>query len=182
MPRWLQLPNLITASRLALAPFVVLAILDGRDGRALALFFLAAVTDALDGMAARHLRLSTTAGAYLDPIADKCLLSGVFLALAASHTVPWWFVAVVFGRDLYILLAAGLLMAVNRLRRFPPSVWGKAATFFQISTAVGWLVSNVARVPVLLSISSVMLWPCAALTIYSGLDYTRRGLRAIRAH
>jgi cardiolipin synthase len=182
MPRWLQLPNLITASRLALAPFVVLAILDGQHSRALALFFLAAVTDVLDGMAARHLRLSTTAGAYLDPIADKCLLSGVFLALAASRTVPWWFVAVVFGRDLYILLAAGLLMAVNRLRRFPPSVWGKAATFFQISTAVGWLVSNVVRVPVLLSISSVMLWPCAVLTIYSGLDYTRRGMRAIRAH
>jgi cardiolipin synthase len=72
MPRWLQLPNLITASRLALAPFVVLAILDGQHSRALALFFLAAVTDVLDGMAARHLRLSTTAGAYLDPIADKC--------------------------------------------------------------------------------------------------------------
>ena len=182
MPRWLHVPNLITATRLALAPFVIFAILDGRDGRALALFFVAALTDVLDGAAARHFRLSTTSGAYLDPIADKCLLSGVFLALAASHTVPWWFVAVVFGRDLYILLAASLLMAGNRLRRFPPSLWGKAATFLQISTAVGWLVSNVFQTSVLLAISSAMLWPCAALTIYSGLDYTWRGMRAIRAH
>ena len=79
---------------------MIQAILDGRHALAFGLFALAAFTDFLDGAAARRLGVSTQAGAYLDPIADKCLLSGAFLALAAARMVPWWLVAVVFGRDL----------------------------------------------------------------------------------
>ena len=66
---------------------------------------MAALTDVIDGALARSYGLASQVGAYLDPIADKCLLSGIFLALGATGTVPWWFVAVVFGRDIYILLA-----------------------------------------------------------------------------
>ena len=58
---------------------------------------------------------ATQAGAYLDPIADKCLLSGVFLALAAARMVPWWLVGIIFGRDLYILLGVGN-RAVDHIR------------------------------------------------------------------
>src|SRR5215471_2053243 len=105
MPSWLNLANCITLLRLVLVPFVITAILGGQHLRAAELFALAAVTDVLDGAAARRLRLASQTGAYLDPIADKCLLSGVFVALAAVESVPWWFVAVVFGRDLYILMA-----------------------------------------------------------------------------
>src|SRR5580704_6321728 len=109
MPRWSNLPNLLTLTRLVLVPFVIQAILDGHHFRALALFAAAAVTDVMDGAAARRLRLATPIGAYLDPIADKCLLSGVFLALAMARVVPWWFVAVVFGRDIYILIGVATI-------------------------------------------------------------------------
>ena len=82
MPPWINLPNLFTLVRLALAPFVMQAVLGGRPVTAFVLFALAAFTDYLDGAAARRLATATQAGAYLDPIADKCLLSGTFLALA----------------------------------------------------------------------------------------------------
>src|SRR5262244_2762586 len=104
MPSWLNLPNSLTLLRLLLVPFVILEILAGRHFDALVIFTVAAVTDVLDGAAARRLGSSTSTGAYFDPIADKCLLSGVFLALAMAGLAPIWFVAVIFGRDLYILL------------------------------------------------------------------------------
>jgi cardiolipin synthase len=180
MPRWINAPNLLTASRLALAPVVVAAILGGRHFAAIAVFALAALTDLLDGWAARRFGSSTQAGAYLDPIADKCLLSGVFLALAMARVVPWWFVAIVFGRDVYLLTAAAMLAAAGR-RKFTPSVWGKASTFVQIATAIAWLAGGALESPVTLAISRAMLWPCAALTIWSGLHYTWRAMRAPRA-
>ena len=153
MPRWLNLANCFTLLRLALVPFVIGAILDRHAVRALELFALAALTDILDGAAARGLRLATQTGAYLDPIADKFLLSGVFLALAAVRTAPWWYVAVVFGRDLYILMAVGVLMAFTRVRKFPPSTWGKRSTFFQIVTAVLWMAKKC------LGLMLSILWP-----------------------
>jgi len=181
MPRWFNLANLFTLLRLVLVPFVIGAILDGRHGRALELFFVAAFTDVIDGALARSYGLVTQAGAYLDPIADKCLLSGIFLALGATGSVPWWFVAVVLGRDMYILLAVVAVMALTKVRRFPPSFWGKVSTFVQIATAVAWMVENIWPGPLLRSISSAMLWICAAFTVWSGVHYTLRGAQILRA-
>ncbi len=182
MPRWLNLPNLLTLTRLVLVPFVVLAILDGRHFQALALFAAAAVTDVLDGAAARRWGNTTAAGAYLDPIADKCLLSGVFLALGVARIVPWWFVAVVFGRDLYILMAVAAFLLMSPVRKFPPSVWGKVSTFVQILTVVTWMARDILEIPGLSVLSSVILWPCLAFTVWSGLHYTWRGVQLARAH
>jgi cardiolipin synthase len=183
MPNWpdfANLANLLTLLRLLLVPVIIQAILSGRHGWALALFMLAGLTDALDGMVARRLGRQTEAGAYLDPIADKCLLSGIFLALALARTVPWWFVAIVFGRDLYILLAAAAIMTFTPVRKFPPSVWGKASTFIQLSTAVVWMVRNMLMTPLTEALAAGMLWVSAAFTIWSGIHYTWRGLRIVR--
>jgi len=182
MPRWVNVPNLFTALRLLLVPFIIGAILKGEHGRALFLFVCAALTDLLDGAAARYLHLTTQVGAYFDPIADKCLLSGVFLALAIAGLVPRWLVAIVFGRDLYILFAVGFLLWLTSLRKFPPSVWGKVSTFVQVVTAVMWMVRNWSSVPVLNAFSAAMLWPCAVFTIWSGVHYTWRGVQLARAH
>jgi cardiolipin synthase len=182
MPAWLNLPNLLTLSRLALTPFVIVAILHGRHVQALALFAVAGVTDFLDGIAARRLGATTPAGAYLDPVADKCLLSGVFLALAVARIVPRWVVAIVFARDLLILAGVAIVLLLTSVRRFPPSNWGKWSTFIQILTVVAWMARNAAQTPVLDSLAWLMLWPCVGLTIYSGLDYTVRGIRISRSH
>jgi len=182
MPRWINLPNLFTLLRLVLVPFVIQAILQGRYTLALALFGIAAVTDILDGAAARRFGLSSQAGAYLDPVADKCLLSGVFLALAAAKAVPWWFVGVVFGRDLYILLGVAGVMLFTPVRKFPPSIWGKVSTFVQILTAVVCMARNALELRVLDALSPAILWLCVVFTAWSGLHYTWRGFRVARAH
>jgi cardiolipin synthase (CMP-forming) len=177
MPNWVNLPNGLTLVRLALAPFVVAAVLSGRALQAFVLFGVAAWTDILDGLAARHFQAGTRVGAYLDPIADKCLLSGVFVALAVARRVPWWVVGIIFGRDLYIVLASLVVMQFTPIRNFPPSRWGKLSTFAQILTVAVWMGRDWLQLEVLDSLSSAMLWLCVALAVWSGLHYTWRGVR-----
>jgi cardiolipin synthase len=182
MPAWANLPNLLTLLRLLLVPVVVHYILDGRYLLAGWLFGAAAFTDILDGWAARAMKVSSTTGAYLDPIADKCLLSGVFLALAWARLVPRWLVAIIFGRDIYILCGVAIFMLFTPLRRFPPSVWGKVSTFVQICTAVFCIAYVIFGTRVLAEVSSAMLWPCVGFTVWSGLDYTWKGIQAYRKY
>ena len=182
MPPWLNLANLFTLSRLVMTPFIVRDTFEGQHTRVLVLFFIAAWTDAIDGWIARASHSATKTGAYLDPVADKVLMSGVFLAMGAAGIVPWWFVAVVFGRDLYLVLAVLAIMSLTKVRSFPPSQWGKLSTFVQIATAVTWMTRNVYPGPVLDALASAMLWICAAFTLWSGLHYTVRGARMLRTH
>lgn len=182
MPAWLNLPNALTFLRLALTPFVIQAIVTEKPGLAVALFIFAAVTDILDGAAARRLNLGTSTGAVFDPIADKCLLGGVFLALALGHYVPWWFVGIVFGRDILILLGAGILYLLTPIRKFPPSAWGKLSTFIQIDTAVVWMARNMLEIPQLDTLAAAMLWVCAAATAFSGVHYAWRAAQLARPH
>jgi cardiolipin synthase len=182
MPRWINAPNLLTLVRLALVPFILRAIFHGDHWLALSLFACAGVTDVLDGALARRFGETTMAGAYLDPVADKCLLSGVFLALAAAGYVPWWFVLIVFGRDLYLVAGTLCIMAATPARKFPPSLWGKAATFVQILTAVTWMARNALQSPVLGGLPTAMLWVSAAFTVWSGIHYTWRELRILIVH
>jgi cardiolipin synthase len=180
MPRWI--PNLFTISRLVLVPVIIRSIVLGRPTQALVLFACAAATDVIDGAAARAFGLTSQFGAYLDPIADKALLSGVFLALGVAGDIPWWLVILIFGRDFYLLLAVAVLLWLTPRRKFPPSSWGKASTFVQIVTALVWMARNMLNGPALDAASAAMLWPCAAFTIWSGLDYTWRGVQIARAH
>ena len=83
---------------------------------------------------------------------------------------------------MYILLAVVAVMALTKVRKFPPSRWGKISTFVQIATAVTWMVQNIWPVPVLHAISSAMLWVCVSFTIWSGLHYTLRGTANVCAH
>ena len=171
--RNLNLANLISALRIALTPVAVYAILTHRFSLALAVFFVAGMTDALDGLAARRLHLQTRLGTYLDPIADKLLLSAAYLALGISGAVPWWLVILIFARDLAILAMAGAALAFTAYREFPPSVWGKISTLLQLLAAGATLVKGSigAGWPPL----EPFFWLAAAATIWSGAGYVWRG-------
>jgi cardiolipin synthase (CMP-forming) len=171
-----NLPNLFTLARLVLAPFVAADILHNRYGRAIVLFFLAGLSDVIDGFVARRFEATTPAGAYFDPIADKILLSVIYISLGLGGAMPWWMVAVVFGRDVLILAMAAYGLLFTSLRKFPPSVWGKISTFFQIAAA---LVVMGARAGIAAPVSLAL---CLMLfgTIVSGLHYMWRAIGMLR--
>ena len=172
----LTVPNLITLLRLLFAPLVAADILDGYNRRAIALFLVAGLTDVLDGLLARKTGESTQTGAYLDPIADKILLSAIYIALGIAHAIPWWMVAVVFGRDVLILGMAAYGLLFTSIRKFPPSVWGKLSTFFQISAALMVMCSRAGfPAPVTLAV-----WLMVGATAWSGIHYAWRGVNLLR--
>jgi cardiolipin synthase len=172
--------NLFTLSRLVFTPFIADAILHGRALQAFVLLIIAGFTDVIDGALARHFGWSTTAGAYLDPVADKVLLSTVYICLALQGSVPWWFVAVIFGRDLLILASSGAALAFTRVRKFAPSIWGKISTFLQIVTAVVIMGRDAFPTLTLDNISRALIWLAAAATVWSGIHYGWRGVRMVR--
>src|SRR6201997_1590011 len=92
-------PNLLTLMRICLAPFLVSAILDDRFALSFGLFIAAGMSDALDGPLARWLKQRTALGQYLDPVADKLLLSTLFLVLTHKKMIPVTVTVLVFGRD-----------------------------------------------------------------------------------
>jgi cardiolipin synthase len=129
----LSAPNQLTLLRMMFVPFIVIKLVEGHYSSALILFVLAGFSDGLDGLLARTLKQQTVLGQYLDPIADKLLLSTMFMVLSILHKIPWKFTVLVFSRDITILLASAVLYAIAGLRDFRPSVFGKANTFAQVA-------------------------------------------------
>jgi cardiolipin synthase (CMP-forming) len=129
----LTAPNQLTLLRMIFVPFIVIHLVDGHYRWALIVFVVAGFSDGLDGLLARTLHQQTLLGQYLDPIADKLLLSTMFLVLSILRKIPWKFTVLVFSRDISILAASAVLFAIAGLRDFRPSIFGKANTFSQIS-------------------------------------------------
>ncbi len=164
-------PNLLTVIRICLAPFLVAAILENRFGLSFALFVAAGLTDALDGLLARVLKQRTVLGQYLDPIADKLLLSTLFLVLMYKGLMPTTVTILVFGRDVGILLVAAVLYAVVGRREFGPSVFGKANTAAQVMAVAIVLLHQLATAKWIVILRLVALDATVGLTVVSGLHY-----------
>jgi cardiolipin synthase len=173
-------PNLLTLARLFIIPFLVLAVLDGHNALAFGLFVLAGVSDGLDGLLARWLKQTTVLGLYLDPIADKLLLSTLFLVLTHVGRVPEYVTVFVFSRDLGILLIASLLFFTNTLRDFPPSFLGKANTCVQIATLVVVLIDPLYAWPVVHTLRVWLLHATAYCAIASAAQYAWIVMRRIQ--
>src|SRR5580704_16107916 len=132
MNRIFTVPNQLSFLRLAFLPFFIIAIKYDRYGLGLWILLAGGVSDALDGLLARQLNQKTTLGAYLDPIADKLLLSSSYVVLALKGKIGWWLAILVLGRDVLLLIACATILLTVGYRPFPPSIWGKAATGFEI--------------------------------------------------
>ncbi len=167
----LTAPNQLTLLRMAFLPFVVINLVGGHYSWALSLFVLAGLSDALDGLLARTLKQQTTLGQYLDPIADKLLLSTMFLVFAILHKIPWKFTVLVFSRDISILCASAVLYAIGGLRDFRPSIFGKANTFAQVAAVFFVLLFEINPSRWVWIARLTFLRATFAFTIISGLHY-----------
>jgi len=132
---------------------------------------VAGFSDGLDGLLARRLHQQTLLGQYLDPIADKLLLSTMFLVLSILHRIPWKFTVLVFSRDISILAASAVLFAIAGLRNFRPSIFGKANTFSQIGAVFFVLLLEIHPSRWIGIASIVFLRATFIFTIVSALHY-----------
>ena len=179
--RPLTLPNFITLLRMAMVPFFVLAVSEKDYRLALWIFVVAGLTDALDGFLARRMDMRSRIGAYLDPIADKMLITVAYIALTIpqgqSVVIPLWLTILALFRDFVIMLMAGVLYMVEGLREFPPSTLGKATTFSQVLTVAVVLLANVVEMP--WWIPEACFYISFGLVIVSAFNYIYRVSRFV---
>jgi cardiolipin synthase (CMP-forming) len=180
----LTAPNQLTLLRMIFLPFIVINLVKHDFKWALALFVLAGLSDGLDGLLARTLHQQTVLGQYLDPIADKLLMSTMFLVLSIEQRalVPWKYTVVVFSRDISILLISGVLFMIAGLRDFRPSIFGKANTFAQISAVFFALLFLVKRVVLMQIATKVFLQATFFFTIISAVHYAFLVQHRLHAH
>ncbi len=175
-----HLPNLITTVRILLTPYIGYLIARGQNRLAFYLIAAAGLSDGLDGWLSRHFHWQSALGAKLDPLADKILLATLFLGLGFAGALPWWVVILSFTRDLLILAFAAYAWRVHGLRDFPPSIWGKLSTFFQLLLCGGALLRNLWPESFLAALVPLVLYLSAAATAWSGLHYALTGARMLR--
>jgi cardiolipin synthase len=164
-------PNLLTLMRLFIIPFLVIEILDGNYRISFALFILAGISDALDGLLARWLKQKTTLGQYLDPIADKLLLSTLFVVLTHVGMIPQYVTVLVFSRDVGILLISTLLFVTTALRDFRPSLFGKLNTLVQIVALIAVLCQKIFVSEQLATVRDFLVRAIAVLAPLSAAQY-----------
>jgi len=165
-------PNQITLLRLGFLPLFIVSISYEHYRWALVILVLAALSDGVDGLLARSLNQRSSLGAYLDPIADKLLLSSSFVILAFKHEIAMWLMIFVLSRDVMILMVAVVILLIFGYRPFPPSILGKATTFFQIvmvfSVVLGAAYPNEQSILV----NHILMYTVATLTVVSAFHYS----------
>lgn len=173
----LTIPNLITLARILLTPLFIILLIQGRYGKALIVFLLAGLSDLADGLIARMWQQKSPLGEYLDPLADKLLMSSSFVTLSISQAIPPWLTVVVISRDVVIALGVAIFRLADLPLYISPTWLGKWTTTLQIATVLLALVGKIWPLPLLLLL--VFFWLTGLLTALSGVHYVYRGLKLI---
>ena len=164
------LPNLITLARLLAVPVTVYLILQGHHAAAFWIFIAAGVSDAVDGVLAKRLNAVSEIGAYLDPLADKALLVGVYIALDRVDHIPTWLVFLVVFRDVLIIGGAILFQTITHSLKMDPLYISKINTVAQITLAGLVLAELGTEVPKTIA-SDILVYVVALTTFTSGAAY-----------
>lgn len=165
-------PNQITLLRLGFLPFFLILISYEQYKWALLVQVLAGLSDGIDGLLARQLNQRSALGAYLDPIADKLLLSSSFVILAFEHKLAWWLTILVLSRDILILIVAAVIILIAGYRPFPPSIFGKFTTAVQIVLVFAVVLAAAFPGLQLALLNRLLIYFVAALTVISGFHYS----------
>jgi cardiolipin synthase len=172
-------PNQITLLRLGFLPIFLILISYEHYRWALAVLVVAGLSDGIDGLLARRLNQRSSLGAYLDPIADKLLLSSSFVILAFKKEIAWWLTIIVLSRDVLILVVAVVIILIWGYRPFPPSLLGKMTTFFQIVLVFTVVLGAAYPNALLESIKQILIYLVAALATVSAFHYSVNIARAL---
>jgi len=158
-------------------PVFVGLLLYERYDFALVTLIVAAITDGLDGAVARMTDQRTRLGEYLDPLADKLLLTSAIITLSVLHFIPLWAVIVVVSRD--AILLAGTLIAnlTDTVINIAPTMWGKGTTLAQIIYVISLLLQATGRIPSI--VTEPLLVIMILLTVGSGVHYLMRGIQYV---
>jgi cardiolipin synthase (CMP-forming) len=170
-----QLPNALTALRLALIPVFVVLLLAAEGGRSIAaaaVFGLAGLTDQVDGWLARRWRVESEFGKFVDPLADRLMIDAAVVLLWLGDRLPWPALAVILARD--GILLAGTPAAVQRGYEFSVSALGKLATWVLYAALVAVLITKEGAVWPL-----VLFWTGVGLALTAGILYVTRAVRTV---
>src|SRR5215475_12869206 len=165
-------PNQITLLRLGFIPIFLILISYDQFKWALLVLVIAGLSDGIDGVLARTLNQKSSLGAYLDPIADKLLLSSSFVVLAMAKKVAWWLTIMVLSRDILLLVVAAVIILISGYRPFPPSIYGKFTTFFQIVFVFAVVLAAAFPYPHSGQVNNGLLYTVTAFTVFSGFHYS----------
>lgn len=174
----MNIPNILTISRVLAIPFFIVAVLYGYNGVALAIFVISGLTDALDGFIARAYHLRTNIGAFLDPLADKLLLTSTIIALSLvnlPNALPIWFAVTLISRDIIITVGIAALFMLGVKFPIAPTMIGKLTTFLQVALISVVLLYNYLGIP-RPELIRPFCWATFAVTVSSGLGYVYRGI------
>ncbi len=165
-------PNQITFLRLGFLPIFLILIAYDHYRWALLVLVIAGLSDGIDGLLARSLNQRSSLGAYLDPIADKLLLSSSFVLLAFKKQLAWWLTILVLSRDVLILIVAVVILLVFGYRPFPPTIYGKLTTAAEIILV--FLVVLGAAYPQyhVNVLNHALIYTVTVLSILSGFHYS----------
>ena len=174
----MTLANRITLLRIALIPVFVILFLEQRDDPMikkwmLAVYAFAIFTDVLDGLAARMRGEKTPLGTFLDPLADKLLVTASFILLTYRGDIALWAFVVVFSRDLIIVLGWTIVYILTSSSKIEPRSLGKATTFMQMSACIALLF------PVPVEIAVWIVRGMILVTALSALDYMWVGSKSL---
>jgi cardiolipin synthase len=176
----MNIPNFLSLLRIILVPVIVIFLIQGLYAKALIVFAFAGLTDALDGALARLLNKQTKLGSFLDPLADKILLSTSFISLAIFNLIPSWLAVIVISRDFIILLGLAILSMMSVTYEIKPVFISKITTTLQIATVFFALLLKTVTYDII-SYNYIMIlsWLTGIFTIISGLIYIIKGIKFI---
>jgi len=176
-----QIPNLLTLSRIAAAPVLILLLRDHNFELALVLFVIAGITDGLDGWIAKRFGFTSQLGARLDPLADKIIIISAYFMLVYLGLLPFWLVTLVIFRDAVIVGGYLVLTSLDGDIQMQPTRTSKTNTVLQITLVIVVLLENSTWLA-LPYISNVLTYIVTFFTIASGSQYVwvwaiRRSIR-----
>ncbi|MBB6216537.1 CDP-diacylglycerol--glycerol-3-phosphate 3-phosphatidyltransferase [Anaerosolibacter carboniphilus] len=168
----MNLANKLTIARIFLVPVFMIVLLNKIPYGmyiAAAIFMIAAITDTLDGYIARSRNQITKFGKFMDPLADKLLVTAALVSLVQMDKLPAWIVVVIISREYIISIFRAIAAAEGIV--IAASWWGKLKTISQIVAIIAILLDNFPFSLIHFPFSSIALWAAVLLTIISGVDY-----------